>query len=300
MRGLLISSDNSRLMSNCLGGVLAAAIAAAAPPTPAPGPVSPDAQGKAEQLVSGLYVGAELKASAKLRLAASGAASAAGANLAAGALSCSCAMALWQQACAHPVSGCKCGSSCTASFRQARCLRKSLRVTPAVLVAFLPYSALALAFTLHLVLQNVPKVAQEISTAQVQGAVRPRVAAQRTGAGPMQATYGDAGPLDPLVEEWAADGDVDAQQRADEIRRLTVSLLQYKALTTGCQSRMGSRGPLAVRLAVEGTHSVFLTAAVALYLTKHCAALPLRASNARGLAQFASSYQARSCRLRRT
>ena len=53
----------------------------------------------------------------------------------------------------------------------------------------------------------------------------------------MQATYGDAGPLDPLVEEWAADADVDVQQRADEIRRLTVSLLLSGALTTDCQFR---------------------------------------------------------------
>ena len=28
--------------------------------------------------------------------------------------------------------------------------------------------------------------------------------------------------MDPLVEEWTADGGIDPEQRADEIRRLTV------------------------------------------------------------------------------
>jgi len=62
-------------------------------------------------------------------------------------------------------------------------------------------------------------------------------------AGGMQALAGpDAGVLlkDPLVEEWTANEGVDPQERADEIRRLTVRSTRGSLQLLQCTSLSGS------------------------------------------------------------
>lgn len=55
----------------------------------------------------------------------------------------------------------------------------------------------------------------------------------------MEAAFDGAASMDPLVEEWTADGGIDAQQRADEISRLTARPAPPLPLCLGCQTGQG-------------------------------------------------------------